>query len=71
MREISIVLSNIICNKICKRGAKKQMREGDTILKINSTLPDAKLKILLCSLQTKSPNLKLPITTLNITSSTQ
>ena len=48
MREISIVLSNIyICNKIC-RGAKKQMREGDTILKINLTLPNAKLKILLC-----------------------
>ena len=38
MREISIVLSNIyICNKICKRDAKKQMREGDTILKINVT----------------------------------
>ena len=29
---------------------KKQMREGDTILKINLTLPNAKLKILLCSL---------------------
>ena len=48
MREISIVLSNIyICNKICKSGAKKQMREGDTILKINLTLPNAKLKMLL------------------------
>ena len=51
MREISIVLSNIyICNKICKRDAKKQMRDGDTILKINLTMPNAKLKILLCSL---------------------
>ena len=43
------------------------MREGDTILEINLTLPNAKLKILLCSLQTKSPNLKPPVTTLNIT----
>ena len=31
--------------------------------------PNAKLKILLCSLSTKSQNLKPPITTLNITSS--
>ena len=46
MREISNVLSNIyICNKICKRGAKNQMREGDTILKIKLTLTNAKLKI--------------------------
>ena len=70
MKEISIVLSYIYSyNKICKRGAKKQTREGDTILKINLTLPNAKLKILLCSLQTKSQNLEAPITTSNITSS--
>ena len=38
-----VVLSNIyIRNKICKRDAKKQMREGDTILKINLTLQNSK-----------------------------
>ena len=50
MREISLLSSNIyICNKICG-GAKKNKEEGDTILKINLTLPNAKLNLALLSL---------------------
>ena len=50
MREISIVLSNIyICNKICKE-VPKNKRGKVTLLKINLTLPNAKLKILLALL---------------------
>ena len=50
MREISIVYPSFTFEIKCAKEVPKNKREGDTILKINLTLINAKLKILLCSL---------------------